>query len=91
VKTVATEGAGVDTIADVLESHDRFMRESGRKARRDRERAEMRLQQAVSVVAARAVMSAAKASGSLARAIAAVAERSVDPYSAAEGLLDRRE
>lgn len=90
VKTVATEGAGVDAVANALELHDRFMRESGRKARHDRERAEMRLRQAVSVVAARAVMSAAKASGDLARAITAVAERSVDPYSAAEGLLNRQ-
>jgi LAO/AO transport system kinase len=91
VKTVATEGTGVDAVADALESHDTFVRESGRKARHDRSRAETRLRQAVSVVAARAVMSVAETSGALARAISAVAERDVDPYSAAEDLLGLRE
>ncbi len=90
VKTVATEGVGVNAVADALVQHDRFMHESGRKARHDRERAEMRLRHAVSVIAAGAVMSAAKASGDLARAIAAVAERGVDPYSAAEDLMNRQ-
>lgn len=90
LKTVATEGRGVDAVADALESHDRFMSESGRKARHDRRHAEMRLRQAVSIVAARAVMSTASASGDLARAISAVAGHSVDPYSAAEDLLARR-
>ena len=91
VKTVATKGTGVDAVVDALGSHDTFMRESGRMARHDRSRAETRLRQAVSIVAARAAISAAMASGELARAISAVAERSVDPYSAAESMLDRRE
>ncbi len=90
VKSVATEGAGIDAIADALEAHDAFLGESGRRGRQCRARAEARLRQAVRTVAARAALSAAEESGELERAISAIAERKVDPYTAAEGLLTHR-
>lgn len=91
LKTVATVGTGVDAVIDALEEHDTFLRESGCGARQVHARVEARLRRLVGDLATRAVLSVAVASGDLDQAVAAIAERRLDPYSAAEHLFASRD
>ncbi len=87
LKTIATDGTGVDAVADALEQHDIFLRQSGCEARQLRARVEARLRQTVRTMAARAVLSEAAASGELEQIVDALTEHALDPYTAAERLL----
>lgn len=90
LKTVATEGSGIDAVVDGLVEHDAFLRESGRGQHQLRKRAEARLRQVIGIVATRMVIAEAIVNGDLERAICAISERQLDPYSAAQNLLASR-
>jgi len=87
LKTVAKDGQGVAELADRLAEHLSFLKETGRwEARREQDAAQ-RVQALVSEWAARIALSRARAAGDYARLVRQVAERRLDPYSAADEIL----
>ncbi|MGQ9826732.1 MAG: methylmalonyl Co-A mutase-associated GTPase MeaB [Roseiflexus sp.] len=84
---VATRSEGVEAIAAAAEQHLVYLRESGRFAGREQERAERELRlilQETVLERARAHVSATDWEA----LVAQIASRSLDPYAAAERLLD---
>jgi putative protein kinase ArgK-like GTPase of G3E family len=75
----ATQEAGVPELADAIEQH----RETARRPERARERAGNQVRRALAVLAARR----AEAGGDWEGLIGEVAERRLDPLTAAERLL----
>lgn len=89
VKTVAKDDQGVGDLAIRVREHLGFLRESGRWQARQRLDAEAKLRELVGGRAAAAVLTRAIAGGDLDRLARAVAAREVDPYSAADEMLQR--
>jgi len=87
LKTVAKDGQGVPDLVDRLDEHLAFLRETGRwEARREQDAAQ-RLQELVGQRAARATLERARAAGDLEVLVRQVAERRLDPYTAADEIL----
>ena len=87
LKTVAKDGQGVEAVVDRLDEHLTFLRETGRwEARREKDAA-LRLQELVGQRAARATLDRARAAGDLELLVRQVAERRLDPYTAADEIL----
>jgi LAO/AO transport system kinase len=91
LKTVATTGDGVPELADAIDEHRRYLRESGRLGQH-------RLAQARRQVLALArhellarVLRATEENGQLDELVGAVAQRDLDPYSAARRLIESAE
>jgi len=90
VRTVATTGEGIDGLrAAVREVLER--RGPARRAARRRDRAEARFLGILADAVLRMLLDRALGAGALERAIAEIAERHVDPYTAAEEVLGRLE
>jgi LAO/AO transport system kinase len=88
LKTVATSGDGIVELVDAIDDHRRYLRESGQLERH-------RLAQARHQVLALArhellarVLRATEENGQLDELVGAVAQRDLDPYSAARRLID---
>jgi LAO/AO transport system kinase len=88
LKTVATSGDGVAELVDAIDGHRRYLRESGQLERH-------RLAQARHQVLALArhellarVLRATEENGQLDELVGAVAQRDLDPYSAARRLIE---
>jgi LAO/AO transport system kinase len=88
LKTVATSGDGVVELVDAIDGHRRYLRESGQLERH-------RLAQARHQVLALArhellarVLRATEENGQLDELVGAVAQRDLDPYSAARRLIE---
>jgi LAO/AO transport system kinase len=88
LKTVATSGDGVAELVDAIDGHRRYLRESGQLDRH-------RLAQARHQVLALArhellarVLRATEDNGQLDELVGAVAQRDLDPYSAARRLIE---
>ena len=88
LKTVATSGDGVAELVDAIDGHRRYLRESGQLERH-------RLAQARHQVLALArhellarVLRATEENGQLDKLVGAVAQRDLDPYSAARRLIE---
>ena len=90
LKTVATQGSGTEAVVDALVEHDKFLRESGCGQHELHRRAEARLRQVVGIVATRMLIAEASVNGDFDRAVSAIADRQLDPYSAAQNLLVSR-
>jgi len=88
VKTSAPSGAGVAEAVAALEAHGAHLAESGEGRRRRSLRARSRLLALLEARFRRAVEARAPEPDGLEVAIAAVAERSEDPYSAAARLFE---
>ncbi|MFB5083478.1 methylmalonyl Co-A mutase-associated GTPase MeaB [Symbiobacterium thermophilum] len=87
LKTVAKDGQGVDAVVDRLDEHLAFLRETGRwEARREQDAAQ-RLQELVGQRAAQATLERARAAGDFEELVRQVAERRLDPYTAAEEIM----
>jgi LAO/AO transport system kinase len=86
VRTVATDGDGVDDLADALESHQRWLQRSGERARRQRARL---AEEVRGIVAERlAARAGALCAGAAFDALLDdVVARRRDPWSAADHLL----
>ncbi|WP_374712711.1 methylmalonyl Co-A mutase-associated GTPase MeaB [Symbiobacterium terraclitae] len=87
LKTVAKDGQGVSALADRLAEHLAFLKETGRWEARREQDAALRVQALVSEWVARATLARARATGDYERLVRQVAERQLDPYSAADEIL----
>lgn len=87
VQTVATGAVGTTALVDQLLAHRGFLDESGRWTAALRARAEDRVRQLVGEAAARIFFDAPLAEGTIESVMAAVAERTLDPHTAAVRLL----
>lgn len=89
LRTTATRGTGLRNLAQQIAAHRRHLAESGQWARRQLEQSEVELEHAVLArLRARLARGDRGLWGDLARR---VAERQLDPLTAAEELLSRRE
>jgi len=86
VETVAATGQGVEELWSEMRRHRRFLEESGLLAARRAERLGGELRRVLAAVLDRRVEAIA-ATPRFAEAVAAIADRRIDPYSAAESLL----
>ena len=86
VKTVATSGQGVETLRDWVEHHVGYLRESGQLARREQARAAAALDH---ILRDRLLVEllARQPADRLPGLVAAIADRTLDPYAAADVLL----
>ena len=91
LKTVATSGEGVAELVDAIDEHRRYLRESGQLEQH-------RLAQARHQVLALArhellarILRATEENGQLDELVGAVAQRDLDPYSAARRLIESAE
>jgi LAO/AO transport system kinase len=88
IKTSAPQGAGVPELVQALESHGRFLEESGEAAARRAGRARSRLLALLEGRFRRAVEARAPEPDGLEEAVRAVAARAEDPYAAADRLFE---
>jgi LAO/AO transport system kinase len=86
VKTVATIGEGVEALRGRIEEHRTYLHASGSYAERETTRAASILDQ-VLCQQLKTALTARLSDGQLARLVTAVANRELDPYSAAQQLL----
>jgi len=87
LKTVAKDGLGVAEVVDRLGEHLTFLKESGRwQARREHDAAR-RLEELVRERVVRATLARARAVGDFERLVRQVADRQLDPYTAADEIL----
>lgn len=87
LKTVARDGVGLPELMDQLEAHLTYLRESGRWRVRQVQEAQDKLRQLVLERLLARVLGPAETSGDLARLAEAVANRTQDPFTAAQELL----
>ena len=85
-KTIATRGEGVEALRDWVERHAAYLREIGQLARREVTRATIALDHILRD-SLMATLLARLPAGRLEETVAAIAERQIDPYTAAEQLL----
>ena len=89
VKTVATTGQGVEELADALAQHRAFLQESGLLAERQRQRAADELYHILRRELFRQLRE--RVGPRYDEAVARIAARDTDPYSAARALMDEAE
>ena len=89
VKTIATRGEGVDKLAEAIEQHRQFLAESGQLAQRQRKRASDELFRVLRRELFRQLRE--RVGDDYEAAVARIAAREQDPYSAARELLERPE
>lgn len=89
VKTVAKDDQGVEDLVRRLTEHLEFLRETGRWEALRRRDAEAKLRELIADRAARTVLGRANQGGDFERLARAIAERKVDPYTAADEVLNR--
>lgn len=87
LKTVARENTGVPELLQAAEAHWGYLHQSGRLAERRRQEAEGKLRQLVGGLALRRVLGPAEQSGTWHQLVDQVADRRVDPYTAASELV----
>ena len=87
LRSVAPEAKGIKEIADELEKHWRFLKDSNELAVRERARAETELREALAEVALRRLAAKPTSQRWLKAAIERVASRKADVRTVAEGLL----
>ncbi len=89
VRTVATRDEGTPALLEALESHEAHLASTAERGERRARRARARLQTLLEERFRRAVETRAPDPGGLEEAVARVAERSEDPYSAADRLFEK--
>lgn len=88
VKTVARDGEGIDELIEKINNHFTFLKESEKLDRLIRQRAEDEVIEIVKTQFTEHLITKARERGELAKLIDLVVQRDLDPYSAAERLLD---
>ena len=88
LKTVATTGQGIGELANAIEEHRRYLEQSGELARHRRTQARQEVLALVRHELLARVLRASEENGRLAGLVAAVAERGLDPYTAARQLIE---
>jgi LAO/AO transport system kinase len=89
VRTVATRDEGTPALLEALESHEAHLASSAERSERRARRARSRLRTLLEERFRRAIETRAPDPGGLEEAVARVAERSEDPYSAADRLFEK--
>jgi len=89
VRTVATRDDGTAALLEALESHEAHLASTAERGERRARRARARLRTLLEERFRRAVEVRAPDPGGLEEAVARVAERTEDPYSAAERLFEK--
>jgi LAO/AO transport system kinase len=88
VKTVARDGEGIDELTEQINNHFSFLKESEKLDRLIRQRAEEEVIEIVKTQFTEHLITKARERGELVKLIDLVVQRDLDPYSAAERLLD---
>ena len=88
-KTVATQGTGVQELAEGILSQQAHLDRAGFRQRRQHERSRAVFLELLQEQASRRLLEQAIANGSLEKTIEQIAHREVDPYSAVEELLEK--
>jgi LAO/AO transport system kinase len=89
VRTVATRDEGTDALLEAVDAFHRRAQASGDLERKRRARLRRQLEEAVRQRVMDHVFRQVVAPGELARTVERMAERSVDPYTAADGIVER--
>lgn len=87
VKTVAKDDQGIEPFVARMEEHLAFLQETGRWEQLKRRDAVAKLRELIGGRAARTVLKRAAEAGDLERVTRSVADRVLDPYTAAEEIL----
>jgi LAO/AO transport system kinase len=88
LKTVATTGDGVLELADAIDEHRQYLRESGRLERHRQAQARRQVLALARHELLARVLRATEENGQLDELVGAVAQRDLDPYSAARRLIE---
>jgi LAO/AO transport system kinase len=88
VKTVATGEQGIGELADAIDAHRRYMKESGELAHRRLAEARQQVLAAARHRLLAGLLEATERDGRLDGLVKAVAERTMDPHTAAEQLIE---
>ncbi|HEY3367255.1 MAG TPA: methylmalonyl Co-A mutase-associated GTPase MeaB [Symbiobacteriaceae bacterium] len=89
VRTIAKDDQGTEDLVNRMVEHLAFLKETGRWEHLKLSDAAAKLRELISTRAARTVLGRAAGAGDLERLTRAVAERTTDPYTAADELLTR--
>jgi LAO/AO transport system kinase len=85
---VATTGDGVPELADAIDEHRQYLRESGRLERHRQAQARRQVLALARHELLARVLRATEENGQLDELVGAVAQRDLDPYSAARRLIE---
>ena len=88
LKTVATSGQGIPELADAIEEHRRYLEESGELAKHRQAQARHQVLALARHQLLGRVLRTTEENGRLAELVVAVAERGLDPYTAARQLIE---
>jgi LAO/AO transport system kinase len=88
VRTVATDGQGIDALWDAVGRHRAYLEESGELARRRRDRLHDEVRAIVLARLSAEVDARVASDGGFDALLARVDARELDPYAAAETMLD---
>jgi LAO/AO transport system kinase len=88
IKTVAIRGQGVVELADAIDRHRSFLENSGRLEEGRRQRARRQLLALAQEELLSRVLASAEGNGRLEELVEAIAQRKVDPHTAAERLIE---
>ena len=91
LQTVATKGAGIAELADAIDEHKRRLQSSGELERLRLDRARRQLLALARQQLLARVVAATERDGRLEALVRAVAARELDPYQAAQQLIERAE
>lgn len=89
LRTAATEGRGIDELTDALRGHASYLDTTGLRRKREVARARLEILENAQRRLARQVASGSQSGDSFDRLAAEVADRRIDPHTAARKLLDR--
>lgn len=87
LKTVAIRGEGVEAVVDALKRHLGYLKESGQWELKNRARSEEEMKRIIEEALLRKLLSRLK-EGEWERMMLRIADRELDPYTAAEKLLE---
>ncbi|MBA3293958.1 MAG: methylmalonyl Co-A mutase-associated GTPase MeaB [Geodermatophilaceae bacterium] len=90
LSTVASRGEGIEEVVDALDKHRRWLDDSGERSRRQQERAAAEIE-AIAVAALRERMGDVHGIVALGALAQRVVSAEIDPYTAADALLDELE
>jgi len=88
-KTVATQGTGIQELAQGILTHRSYLDEAGFREERWRERSRTVFLELLGQQATRRLLERARANGTLERLIERIMQRDLDPYSAVEEILTK--
>ena len=89
LKTVAVRDGSAGELADAIEAHRAYLRNSGRWEQAKRHRARRQLLSVAQGELLARVLAAAEANGTIEKLVEAIARREVDPHTAAERLIGK--